>query len=153
MSMSDKVQEDQKIEVRKTIIIDASPEVIFNAITDPEELTQWFPDQAVFEPSIGGKVSFDFSEKKSGKEEGCEVQGTIIEFISNRKISYTWEHMNNSSEISKTVVTWELEKIKNDGTRVNLKHTGSKTNEIDKEHDEGWTYFLPRLKEYCEGRE
>ena len=92
MSMNDKGQEDQKIEVRKTIIIDASPKVIFNAITDPEELTQWFPDQAVFEPSIGGKVSFDFSDKKSGKEEGCEVQGTIIEFISNKKISYTWEH-------------------------------------------------------------
>ena len=38
--------EDQKMEIRKTIVIDASPEVVFNAITEPEQLTQWFPDQA-----------------------------------------------------------------------------------------------------------
>jgi uncharacterized protein YndB with AHSA1/START domain len=29
--------EDQKMEIRKTIVIDASPEVVFKAITEPEE--------------------------------------------------------------------------------------------------------------------
>ena len=146
-------RQDQNIEIRKTIVIDATPEVIFKAITNPEELTQWFPDEVVFEPHIGGKVTFDFSDKKSGKEGGgCQIHGTIIEFISNKKISYTWEHTNSSSENSKTIVTWELERIKDDGTRVNLRHTGSTTTEMAKEHDEGWTYFLPELKKYCERR-
>jgi uncharacterized protein YndB with AHSA1/START domain len=150
MSMKDNRQQDQYIDLRKTIVINASPEVIFKAITDPEELTQWFPDQAVFEPSTGGKVSFDFSEKQSEKEGGCKVRGTIVEFISNKKISYTWERTDTESKNSKTVVTWELEKIKDDGTRVNLKHTGFTSNDMAKEHDKGWTYFLPRLKKYCE---
>ena len=41
--------EGQKMEIRKSIVIDASPEVVFKAITEPEELTQWFPDQAILE--------------------------------------------------------------------------------------------------------
>ena len=150
MSMKDNRQQDQYIDLRKTIVINASPEVIFKAITDPEELTQWFPDKAVFQPSTGGKVSFDFSEKQSEKEVGCKVRGTIVEFISNKKISYTWERTDTRSKNSKTLVTWELEKIKDDGTKVNLKHTGFTTSDMAKEHDEGWTYFLPRLKKYCE---
>ena len=81
-------RQDQNIEIRKTIVIDATAEVIFKAITNPEELTEWFPDEVVFEPHIGGKVRFDFSDKKSGKEGKCQIHGTIIEFISNKKISY-----------------------------------------------------------------
>ena len=150
MSIKDNGLQDQYIDVRKTIVIDASPEVIFNAISNPEELTQWFPDQAIFEARIGGEVSFEMSDKKSEKEGGCKIHGTIVEFISNKKISYTWERTDKSSKNSKTVVTWELEKIKDDGTRVNLRHTGFTTTEMAKEHDEGWTYFMPRLKKYCE---
>ena len=52
--------EDQKMEIRKTIVIDASPEVVFKAITEPEELTQWFPDQAILESRVGGRMKFSF---------------------------------------------------------------------------------------------
>jgi uncharacterized protein YndB with AHSA1/START domain len=37
-------------EVRKTIVIDAQPGVVFKALTDEKELAQWFPDHAVLEP-------------------------------------------------------------------------------------------------------
>ena len=30
---------EQTIEIKKSIVIDASPEIVFNAITNPEELT------------------------------------------------------------------------------------------------------------------
>ena len=152
MSVEGKGQDDQNIEIKKTIIIDATPEVIFKALTDPSELTQWFPDQAIFEAKVGGKIGFDFSEKKSKKDEGCEVNGVITEFISNQKISYTWQNSTDSSEISTSVVTWELEKIKDDGAKVNLSHTGIMTKETAEDREGGWNYFLPRLKKYSEGR-
>ena len=60
-------RQDQNIEIRKTIVIDATPEVIFKAITNPEELTQWFPDEVVFEPHIGGKEHLTFLTKSQGK--------------------------------------------------------------------------------------
>jgi Activator of Hsp90 ATPase homolog 1-like protein len=49
---------EHNLEIKKTIIIDASSEVVFKAITEPEELTQWIPDQAILVPKIGGKVRF-----------------------------------------------------------------------------------------------
>ena len=61
--MSTKGEGEQKIEIKKTIVIDASPEVVFKAITDPEELTNWFPDQAILEPRAGGKMKFSFYKK------------------------------------------------------------------------------------------
>ena len=40
-------QGEGTIEIKKSIVIDASPEVVFKAITDPNELTNWFPDHAI----------------------------------------------------------------------------------------------------------
>jgi uncharacterized protein YndB with AHSA1/START domain len=55
MSSKDK-QQTEEIVIEKNIVIYASPEVVFKAITDQEELTNWFPDQAILEPKLGGKV-------------------------------------------------------------------------------------------------
>jgi uncharacterized protein YndB with AHSA1/START domain len=43
----------EKMEIGKSNIIDASPKVVFKAITDSDELTKWLPDQAILEPKIG----------------------------------------------------------------------------------------------------
>ena len=80
--------ENQKMEIRKTIVIDASPEVVFSAITEPEELTQWFPDQAILVPKIGGKVRF-VTLKEIHPEWKLDrdyiSEGTIQEFVPNKK--------------------------------------------------------------------
>jgi uncharacterized protein YndB with AHSA1/START domain len=58
MSIKDEPKE-QNLKISKTIIIEASPEIVFKAITEPEELTQWsMGDQALLEPRVGGKVRF-----------------------------------------------------------------------------------------------
>jgi uncharacterized protein YndB with AHSA1/START domain len=36
------IGDEHNLEIKKTIIIDASSEVVFKAITEPEELTQCF---------------------------------------------------------------------------------------------------------------
>ena len=51
----DKQQAEKKIVIEKNIVIDASPEVVFKAITNQDELTNWFPDQAILEAKLGGK--------------------------------------------------------------------------------------------------
>jgi uncharacterized protein YndB with AHSA1/START domain len=64
MSSKDK-QQTEEIVIEKNVVIDASPEVIFKAITDPKELTNWFPDQAILEPKLGGKVKFGFYKDRA----------------------------------------------------------------------------------------
>ena len=69
------------------MVIDASPEVVFKAITDPKELTNWFSDQAVFEAKLGGKVKFSFykdKERKDGELE-CIPEGTILNLFQTRE--------------------------------------------------------------------
>src|ERR671922_695525 len=107
-----------KIEIKKSIVIDSSPEVVFNAITNPEELTQWFPDQAILEPKVGGKIKFSFYKEEDREHRSFDFfpEGTIIEFIPNKRISYTWQEPN-TVDFPRTVVTWELEEIENNKTR------------------------------------
>ena len=50
---------------------------------------------------------------------------------------------------SKSVVTWELEEIDNNKTRLNLVYTGIKSDKMLKEADGGWSYFLNELVKYC----
>jgi len=51
-----KRRQEETIEIKKSIVIESSLQVVFKAITDPEELTQWFPDQAILKSRVGGKI-------------------------------------------------------------------------------------------------
>jgi uncharacterized protein YndB with AHSA1/START domain len=73
------------------------------------------------------------------------------EFIPNKKLSYSWQEPN-IPDFPMTVVTWELEKIEDDKTRLNLSHTGFKAGEMAKKHNEGWSHFLDNLTKYCRQR-
>lgn len=143
-------QQEEKVEIKKSVVIDASPEVVFKAITDPDELTNWFPDQAILEPKIGGKIKFSFYKEEDREHRRYDFfpEGSIIEFIPNKKISYTW-YEPNTEDFPRTVVTWELEEIENNKTRVKLLHTGFESGKLFR-HDEGWSYFLDQLRKYCE---
>jgi uncharacterized protein YndB with AHSA1/START domain len=144
----------QKIEIKKTVGIDASPEVVFEAITNPTELTNWFPDSAVFNDRIGGQVRFSFyRERSKDLDRDYSPEGIVKEFIPNKKVSYTWQ-LKDTPEFPETLVTWELEEIDLHRTRVVLVHSGFTGKEggklSSKEHDQGWSYFLGKLKEYCQ---
>ena len=141
-----------EIEIKKTLEINASPESIFNALTTPGELTQWFPDQAILEPKVGGKMKFTFFAKNAENlDRDFFPEGEIIEFIQNKKLAYTWQP-NHIPKFPRTVVTWILEEISKNKTRVTLIHSGftGEPLEMFKEHHTGWDYFTTRLIQYCE---
>ncbi|HEY7570387.1 MAG TPA: SRPBCC domain-containing protein [Nitrososphaeraceae archaeon] len=156
MSAAKKTDQDEQnlIKITKTIVIDAPPDIVFKDISDPAELTNWFPDHAILEPRIGGKVRFSFYKEKSAAEHQRDFlqEGTIKEFIPDKKLSYTWQ-FKDTKEFPETIVIWELEEINHNKTRVVLTHsgfTGRETGELSsKEFDNGWTYFLERLEKYC----
>jgi uncharacterized protein YndB with AHSA1/START domain len=147
-------QQEDRIEIKKSIVINASPEVVFKAITDPNELTNWFPDSAVFSDRIGGQVRFSFyKERSKDMDRDYSPEGIVKEFIPNKKVSYTWQ-LKDTPGFPETVVTWELEEIDHHRTKVELVHSGFTGKEggklSSKEHDQGWSYFLGKLKEYTE---
>ena len=146
-------QQKQEItEIRKSIIIDATPEVVFKAITETNEPTKWFPDHVILEPNVGGKVRFSFYKEQNKMDRDYIVEGSIIEFIPNKKISYTWQY-KDIPEFSETIVSWKLEELERNKTRVELVHSGFTGKEQEKVsskgHDEGWTHFMNELSKYC----
>jgi uncharacterized protein YndB with AHSA1/START domain len=148
---------EEKLQIRKSIIVNASLGAVFKAISDPEELTQWFPDQAILKPKVGGKMKFSFYKEKS-PEHTCATdtvsEGIVKELIPNKKLSYTWRQKDVPG-FPETVVTWELEEIDVNKTRVKLFHsgfTGREESKSFKEHDQGWSYFMSRLEKYCTER-
>jgi uncharacterized protein YndB with AHSA1/START domain len=134
-------------EIRKSIVIDALPDVVFRAITSEKELTNWFPDQARFEPRVGGFVQFRFYQND---KEHHRVEGKVLEIIPNKKVSYSWSNKSDPN-FPDTAVTWTLEKLDGNKTRVTLVHTGfDPKSDWYNLHGQGWSYFMDRLDRYCQ---
>lgn len=64
-----------------------------------------------------------------------------------RKFLINGKHPN-IPDFPKTLVTWELEKIENNNSRLTLVHSGFQAGQMLKQHDEGWSYFLNELEMY-----
>lgn len=139
-------------EIRKTIVVDASPAAVFKALTDEKELAQWFPNQgATLEARVGGAVEFKFLRPDGAKH---TMQGRILEITPGKKLSYSWSFAQDSNE----VVTWMLEPVDGGGkTRVTLVHTGfKKPSQKDLESgmslEAGWSHFISQLANHCIGK-
>ena len=133
------------MEIKKEVIIKSHPSSVYKAITDPEQLTQWFPDVASIEPKVGGKISFRFS--KSGTDNAIQdhgIEGEITELEKNKRIVYTWGYLDNP-EFPLTRVSWNLEPIGIGMTKVTITHTGFTDEKLMKTYDDGWSWFMGRL--------
>ncbi len=148
------------MELRKTIEIDAPAHAIFRALTDSKELTQWWPDIGTFEPRVGGKFHFTFLAKhlKEMGDRDRQLGGDVLELVLNKKLVYTFiqdkEYRPDGMRFEPTVVTWNLEQIGKNRTKVTLVHSGF-TKDMDKHFKDvtaGWNYFTARLVEYCKNK-
>ena len=143
-------------EITITVDVDASPEVVFKTISDPKELTKWFPDEAALELRVGGKyrVSFlkDSKNRRMKLDRDFNNEGKVLEIIQNKKLVHTWQ-WKAFSGFPETVVSWELEQINQNKTRLTLAHTGFTGKEEGpasvQEHKKGWSFFLNELVSYC----
>ncbi len=146
------------MELKKTIEIDAPVHVVFSALTDSKELTQWFPDIGTFEPRVGGKFHFTFlaeRHKEMPDNKDHHLNGEVLEIIPNKRLVYTFipedDYKPDGVRPKTTVVTWSLEEVGKNRTKVTLVHSGF-TEGMEKHFQDitsGWAYFTTRLAEYC----
>ena len=94
MSIKD---EEPQTEVRKSIVVESTPEVIFKAITNQSDLTSWLPDLSISDPRIGGKISivchngtrWQVNNETKVLDKDYIFEGVIKELIPNKTISFT----------------------------------------------------------------
>jgi uncharacterized protein YndB with AHSA1/START domain len=138
-------------EIRKTVVVDAPPTVVFRALTDERELERWMPQKAKMDARLGGKLEFKYHWAERGVDR--VVAGEILELIPDKKLSYSWRSPmadgrgGRDDSPSSSIVTWTLEKLPNGKTKVTLAHTGFTGSAQDAEN--GWTYYTGRLVQHC----
>jgi uncharacterized protein YndB with AHSA1/START domain len=122
---------------------------VWKAITDREQMKQWYFDIAEFKAETGFK--FQFSGKGSKGEQYlhlCEVK----EVVPNKKLSYSWTYDNYEGY---SVVTFELFD-EGGGTRLKLTHEGLESfpalpDFARESFAAGWTQIIgTSLKDYVE---
>lgn len=141
--------------IEREIHVDASPEVVYEVISTPEHVRQWWPDDAEFEPLPGasGAVSFGGGNTPEAKV----VPLTVVEADPPRRFSFRWAYDEGESPTSTNslLVTFDLVPS-GSGTLLRFVETGFRERgweaavleEKYREHVAGWDHFLPRLVSY-----
>ncbi|MDR6125092.1 uncharacterized protein YndB with AHSA1/START domain [Bacillus sp. SLBN-46] len=131
--------------ITKEIFIEARPETLFSFFTDADKMVRWMGRHILLEPKIGGKYRIDVN--------GSDIaMGEYVEIVPFEKIVMTW-----GWEKSKLVppgsskVEFQLTPMEN-GTQLVLTHYDLPAEEIPS-HNQGWSHYMPRIKDFAEGND
>lgn len=141
--------------IEREIHVEASPEVVYEVITRPEHLQEWWPDEADLEPEVGATGVLSWGDRSS--PEAHVVPITVLEAEPPRRFAFRWDFPEGevARPENSLLVTFELAPS-GAGTRVRMTETGFREQgweiavleEAYHDHCVGWDLFLPRLGEY-----
>jgi uncharacterized protein YndB with AHSA1/START domain len=132
--MTDATTTDALAAIERTMELDAPPARVWRAITDPDELSRWFPQRAAWDLRPGGTGTFFW-----------EGYGEFpIEVVSVEEPGYlAWRWGMESDEV--TLVEWWLDERPDGGTTLRMRESGFTTPKHRAGNDEGWTEELGEL--------
>jgi uncharacterized protein YndB with AHSA1/START domain len=126
--------------------LNAPPEKVFAAWTDPQKLKRWFGPEGVethsaeIEARVGGRYRF-VARSPDGEEH--EVSGVYREVVPNEKLVFTWAWRTTPERES--LVTVELERD-GSGTVLTLTHEHFYDEDARNRHQHGWDGSMVRLE-------
>ncbi len=130
-------------------IYTASIEKVWKAITDKDDMKQWYFDIAEFEPEVGFEFQFTAGPKERPYLHLCK----ITEVLAGKRITYSWRY---SGYEGISYVTFDLFP-EGDQTRLRLTHAGLETfpksnpDFVKEAFVEGWTSIVEQsLKDFVE---
>jgi uncharacterized protein YndB with AHSA1/START domain len=137
----------QTIEITKDIA--ASPETVFRALTDPDELSRWWTSSADSDPRTGGAFDYRFQfEEQTEQRRDHSYSGTYDEVVENERVAYPWQSRLGETKVEVTL------RPSGEGTLLRLVHTGwgdgGEWPAAVEMHEQGWGFFLDNLKAYLE---
>lgn len=119
-------------------VVYATPEEVYNALTDPSLMEQWIEGTFIFELKEKGNIAF-FDDW---------VKGEIKGFVPNKTLSYTWKPNTWSKKTKPSLVEIVFTNVAA-GTELEITHTDFPNADEASKHREGWiTYFLEPLNDY-----
>jgi uncharacterized protein YndB with AHSA1/START domain len=105
-------------EIEQIIIVRETPatvEAAWDALTLPELVERWLTQASPISGGVGTPYRLDFGDSATS--------GVITEIVPGRRLAYTWA-WEDAEPRQETLVSWELERLADDGCRVTLHHGG-----------------------------
>ncbi|KAA2262742.1 polyketide cyclase [Solihabitans fulvus] len=137
--------------IEREIHVDASPEVVFEVVSSPEHISEWWADDAKFDPTPGAVGELVWGDRAH------VAPIAVVAAEPSRLFSFRWCYPDDAVDDSANslLVTFELTPS-GEGTTVRLTETGfremgweaAKLEECYLDHSSGWDTFVPRLGEY-----
>jgi uncharacterized protein YndB with AHSA1/START domain len=143
--------------IERDIHVDASPEVVFEVISRPEHMREWWPDDARFEPVAGAPGELVWRDAKTG--ETTTVALAVVEVDPPKRFSFQWCFADPDRSGPALLVTFDLVPTST-GTRIQMSETGFREmgwevavlEEQYREHEIGWDHYMPLLGAYVARR-
>ena len=100
--------------IQLSIETPADLETAWSALTDPDRVTEWFTDVSPL-GAPGDPYRIDFGDSS--------VEGVVVDVQPGRRFAHTWRWEGADAD-EQTLVSWTVEAVGDDGTRISLEHTG-----------------------------
>ena len=141
--------------IERTIQVEASPDVVFEVITSPEHLTEWWPDEATIEATPGAVGELVFGDRSSPDAHIPQI--TVVDAEPPRRFSFRWVYPEGEAATvdNSLLVTFDLTAA-DGGTLVRMTETGFREKGWDlavleaefNDHVGWWNHYIPRLGSY-----
>jgi uncharacterized protein YndB with AHSA1/START domain len=142
--------------VEREIHIDAAPHVVFDVISSPDHIREWWGGaETDLEPVVGATGQLVWAGEGGGEAHVAAI--TVVDVRPPRLFSFRWVHPAGeaATETNSLLVTFELAPS-GSGTVLRLTETGFRQmgweaavlEEAYREHTVGWDTFVPRIAEY-----
>jgi uncharacterized protein YndB with AHSA1/START domain len=124
---------------------------VWKALTDVEEMRQWYFNLKQFKAEVGFEFEFVVEHEGMTYHHLCKVTDVIPQ----KKLAYTWRYKGQEGD---SLVTFELF-ADGDETRLKLTHQGLETFPkteafARKNFEAGWTAIIDsELKQFLEGKQ
>jgi uncharacterized protein YndB with AHSA1/START domain len=143
--------------IERELHIDASPEVVFEVLSTPEHIRDWWSAETEFEPVAGTASLLTWTDSDTGREQSTPF--TVVEVDPPRRFSFRWTYQDEDEDEpagpgNSLLVSFELVPS-GDGTTVRFAETGYRERGWEaavleanyNDHRQGWDFYLPRLAE------
>jgi uncharacterized protein YndB with AHSA1/START domain len=144
--------------IEREIHVDATPEVVYEVITKPEHIAQWWGFDASF-PTMPGGDGHMTRPRRDGSG-SLDVAVVVVEADAPRRFVFRWLQPDGepATPQNSLLVTFELVPA-DGGTRLRLTESGfrevgweaAQLEEAYRAHGAGWDEHLPSLVAYTAG--
>jgi len=140
-------QETKTMEKPKLVhvtFIAATPERVWEALTDPDQTARYWGHRNVSDWAKGDSWQH---ERLDGS--GSDGGGTILEIDPPRRLAHTWGDLEDADHPDRlSRVTYDIEPV-NDAVRLTVTHENLLPEQLS-DTQEGWALVLSSLKSYLE---